>query len=170
MMRASGMKSALVNFGCAAEQLVDRGEAGNRHDMGQQRIAVGFGAGGVLRADRARRAGLVLEHDRLLEHGSSAASSGRVMVSLTPPGGNGLIDRDGVRRIGVLRAARAGRARRPMRRCRRRNCGDPCLLLCYAASAVIVESLSARGRSISPPHRRAWRRASQNLAKSARVR
>ena len=50
-----------------AEQLVDLGEAGDRHDVHEQRVAVGLGAGGELGADLAGRAGLGLDHHRLLE-------------------------------------------------------------------------------------------------------
>ena len=69
MKRASGMKSALRELRLPAEQLVHLGEAGDRYDMREQRVAVGLGAGGELRADRAGRAGLGLDHDRLLEDG-----------------------------------------------------------------------------------------------------
>ena len=67
LKRAIGMKSARVNLGCAAEQLVDLGEARDRGDVREQRVAVGLGVGGELRADRAGGAGLGLDHDRLLE-------------------------------------------------------------------------------------------------------
>ena len=50
-----------------AEQLVDLGEAGERHDMHQDGVAVGLGGGRELRADLAGGAGLGLDHHRLLD-------------------------------------------------------------------------------------------------------
>ena len=67
MKRAIGMKSSRVNFDRPAEQLVDLGEAGDRDDVNQQRVAVGLGGGGELGAHLAGGAGLGLDHDRLLE-------------------------------------------------------------------------------------------------------
>ena len=55
-------------FRRAAEQLVDLGKARDRRDVGEQRVAVGLGIRGELRADRAGRAGLGLDHHRLLDH------------------------------------------------------------------------------------------------------
>jgi hypothetical protein len=51
-----------------AKQLVDLGEAGDRHDMHEQRIAVGLGVGRELAADLARGAGLGLDDERLLQN------------------------------------------------------------------------------------------------------
>src|SRR5262249_28468221 len=50
------------------EKLVDRREAGNRHDVGQKSVTVRFGGGGKLRADGAGRSSLVFKDHRLLEH------------------------------------------------------------------------------------------------------
>ena len=81
MKRAIGMKSALVNFDRPPEQAVDLGEAGDRDDVDQQRVAVRLGGGGELRADLAGGAGLGLDHARLLdqrlEHGRVAAGRPR---------------------------------------------------------------------------------------------
>ena len=118
-MRAIGMKSALVNFGVAAEQLVDRREAGNRHDVGEQRVAVGLGGRDKMRADRACRAGFVFEHDRLLEDGLERGVERARNGVADAAGRKRVDDGDGVRRIGVLRDCPAGwPAWRPTRRYR----------------------------------------------------
>jgi hypothetical protein len=56
-----------------AEQPVDLGKAGDRGQMGQQRVAVGLGVGGNLRAHLSGRARLGVDHDRLLHHGLEIA-------------------------------------------------------------------------------------------------
>ena len=102
-MRASGMKSALVNFGCAAEQFIDCREAGNRHDVGEQRVAVGLGGGDILRADCASRSGLVFEHDWLLENGLKRGVQ-RTGYGIADAARRKRTDhRNGPRRISVLR-------------------------------------------------------------------
>ena len=55
------------DLGGAAEQFVDLGVAGNPCVVREQGIAVGLGGGDELGADLARRAGLGLHHDRLLQ-------------------------------------------------------------------------------------------------------
>ena len=151
-------------FRLAAEQFVDRGEAGNRHDVGQQRIAVRLGGCDVLRADRARRARLVLEHDRLLED--------RLKRRVERPR-DGVADaarrkradhRDGARRIGVLRGCLTGRQRggggsRTDDETAAIHLAPLCFLLPVSSGLSINRSwLSpARGRSVSPLHRSAWR-------------
>ena len=67
MKRAIGMKSSRVNLTGRPIQLVDLGKAGDRHDVHEQRVAVGLGGCGELGADLAGRAGLGLDHHRLLE-------------------------------------------------------------------------------------------------------
>ena len=96
----------------AAEQLVHLGKAGDRNDVDEQRVAVGLGAGGKLRADRAGGAGLGLDHHRLLDdrlehrgerpadHVGGAARRKRID------------QRDRAGRIGVLRLRGAGAERR----------------------------------------------------------
>ena len=111
MKRAIGMKSALVNFDRTSEQPIDLGEAGDRDDVDQQRVAVRLGAGGDLRADLAGGAGLGLDHARLLddrlEHGRERAAD-----HIGGAAGRERIDEgDRARGIVILRMRRAGRER-----------------------------------------------------------
>ncbi len=65
-------------LGLAAEQFIDLREAGDRHDMQEQRVAVGLRTGGDLGADGAGRACLGVDDRRLpddrLQHGGKRAS------------------------------------------------------------------------------------------------
>ena len=54
-------------LGLAIEQLVHLGKSGDRNDVHEQRVAIGLGVGGKLRADCAGRAGLGVDHHRLLD-------------------------------------------------------------------------------------------------------
>ncbi len=90
-------------FQRAAEQLVDFGEAGDRGDVQEQRVAVGLGAGGDLRADRAGGAGLGFDHARLLDHRLHDRRE-RPADDVGCAAGRERIDEgDGVRRIRLLR-------------------------------------------------------------------
>ncbi len=94
-------------FRLAPKQPVDLGEAADRGDVGEERIAVRLGVGGDLRPDLAGCARLRVDHHRLLhdrlEHGGKGprhhvgGAAGRKRVD----------DGDGAGRIGVLRERRA---------------------------------------------------------------
>ncbi len=94
-------------FGLPPEQLVDLRESRDRDDVQQQRVAVGLGGGGELRPDRAGRARLGLDHHRLLEDRLEHRRVGAAHHVSRAAGREGVDQRDGVRRVGVLRRRRA---------------------------------------------------------------
>ena len=93
-------------FRLPPEQLVDLGEARDRDDVEQQRVAVGLGGGGELRSDRAGGARLGLDHHRLLEDRLEHRRVGTAHHVGRAAGREGIDQGDGVRRVGVLRVRR----------------------------------------------------------------
>ena len=86
----------------AAEQLVDLGVAGNAGVVGQQRVAVRLGGGDHLRADLTGRAGLGLDHHRLLEDRLHERGQRPRHDLVDAAGWEGVDDGDRVRGIGLV--------------------------------------------------------------------
>ena len=86
-----------------AEQPVDLGKAGDRGQMGQQRIAVGLGVGGDLSTHLPGGARLGVDHDRLLHHRLQNGRE-RTHDDIDGAARRKRVDHgDGARGIGVLR-------------------------------------------------------------------
>ena len=99
-----------------AEQPVNLGKAGDRGQMGQQRVAVRLGVGGDLSAHLPGRARLGVDHDRLLHHRLEDCRQ-RAHDDVDRAAGRKRVDHgDGACGIGVLREGgpeggrRSGRA------------------------------------------------------------
>jgi hypothetical protein len=93
-------------FRLPAEQPVDFGEAGNRGQMREQRIAVRLSIGSELRANLAGRAGLGFDHHRLLHHRLDHGGE-RTHDDVDRAARRKRVDDgDGAGRIGVLRERR----------------------------------------------------------------
>ena len=97
----------------AAEQLVHRGEAGDRDQMRQQGIPVRLCRHDELRTDRACRTGLVLENERLLEHRLQRGVERPSYGVADAAGRKRIDDGDGTRWVDILRAD----ASRPLSTC-----------------------------------------------------
>ena len=95
-----------------AEQLVDLGEARDRYDVDEERVAVGICGGGELRADLARRAGLGLDHHRLLEQRLQHGREGTRDHVGGAARREWIDDGNGARRIGLLGECRTRQERR----------------------------------------------------------